>query len=149
MRPLTGRWQRHRVWWRAFWLVRRDVRIYAFFLIVLCTLALFAWVTELIDDALRLRGEAEIILRTGMAVVAAGLSGMLFLTWGGFIMRLHLRRAAQPCAECCPDCGYLLSGQLHAPGGAEGAVRCPECGEAYEAAEFTALQRVPPPIKPA
>ncbi len=147
MRPLPSRWLRHRVWWRAFWLVRRDPRIYAFLLIVACILVVFVWLTELLDDAIRARGEAEVILQTAMAVLAVTLSGMLFLTWGGYIMRLHLRRASDRCRDCCPNCGYLLSGQLQAPAGESGTIRCPECGTAYEASEFRALQRVPPPLQ--
>ncbi len=143
MRPLTKRWQRHRVWWRAFYLVRTDWRIYLFFLAVGVILLGCGWLDALLQETLRLTVKQALMLHTGMAVLGVLAGGMLFLTWGGHLMRLHLRRANPLCAECCPNCGYLLSGQLQAPESAEGQLRCPECGRVFAAREFGELQRLP------
>jgi hypothetical protein len=143
MRPLTKRWARHRVWWRAFYLVRTDWRIYVFLLAVGVILLGFDWLDARLQQSLQLDVKQTLLLHTGMAVLAVLAGGMLFLTWGGHIMRLHLRRAGPLCAECCPNCGYLVSGQLQAPGGGNGQLRCPECGGVYQAREFGELKRVP------
>ncbi|MCP5120309.1 MAG: hypothetical protein GY953_56665 [bacterium] len=67
-------------------------------------------------------------------------NGFLILSWGGDLIRPHLRRVSETARHACPNCGYLLTGCL--PPETPDVV-CPECGRAVPASLFQAPFRIP------
>lgn len=144
VREIHSRWQRHLTWWRAFRSAAGDRRFWRF-LIVQCILlggwiALHAWLTDLAPR----HGSARMIIHIACAVGAVVTWGILALSWGGDLMRPHLRKVS-PIARCaCPGCGHQLTSQL---AGGEPTIRCPECGSVMGRSAFEAPYEIPPEFR--
>jgi hypothetical protein len=124
LREIESRWEIHRTWWRAARTALRDRRLWAFAAIELMLLVAFivggTRAMSLIDArAARFAVGGAIIVAAHVA--CAGLA----LTWGGDLMRPHLRRASERARSACPRCGHLQTDRLIA---SAPDVRCAECG---------------------
>ena len=64
-------------------------------------------------------------------------AGVLALSWGGDIIRPHLRRHNLVARRACPGCGHTLTSQLGLLRDPDTtSVRCPECGVSIPAEVF-------------
>lgn len=125
LREIRSRWDRHRVWWRAFASALGDRRFWRF--IVVQMLLLGGWIVVDRVAARPIVVPSEPAWAVHAAVAAAALTtwGVLALSWGGDLVRPHLRRVSSIARAACPGCGHQLTGHLDAAGA---VVRCPECG---------------------
>jgi hypothetical protein len=138
LREMDSPWRRHVTWWRAFRSALGDLRFWRFFGIELLLLAgwfvLHRVLTAIASETLRP------LLDVGIGLAAITGWGVLALSWGGDLMRPHLRRVSALARDACPCCGHQLSSQI-----AEAAdrVRCPECGESSPRSAFEPPYRIP------
>ncbi len=138
LREVRPWWARSRIWWRAlghafrhrdFWQVAA-IQL----LIVLAALAL---------DRMFVGGFRTTTAKLGHAIILGlgfGLAGYLQVSWGGDMMRRHLRSVSVSARYACPRCGQSLFG--HANGG-DDQVRCPECAAEVDRRLFAPPYRVP------
>ncbi|MFG0329438.1 MAG: hypothetical protein ACF8PN_06000 [Phycisphaerales bacterium] len=133
LREAPRGWTRHLIWWRAFLSATRDWRLWALFatgaaVTVAAGLANLA-LSGLVANAAFVQW-VRFVFPFGAAIVWIVLS----ITWGGDLMRPHLRRVHSTCRIACPHCGHRLTAHLREPG--RDAVRCPECGGMSERSLF-------------
>ncbi|NNF43930.1 MAG: hypothetical protein HKO59_10465 [Phycisphaerales bacterium] len=141
LREVESRWERHRIWWRAFRSAGGDVRFWIFAFVQAIVLLSWLAVSQFIMRRWGL-GWAHTPLATLVGhAVAIALWGILMLSWGGDLMRPHLRRVSPSARVACPECGQLLTGQL--AGAAGRGVSCPECGEAIPGSVFRPPYEIP------
>ena len=140
LREIESRWERHKTWYRAFGSAFRDWRFWRFWAIQLVILGGGAAVDRL---ARRItgrpfgwRGFMHVVLLAGAVV----LNALLTVTWGGDLMRPHLRRVSPSAREACPECGHLLTGHLTEKGK---MILCPECGGQIDSLVFDPPYRIP------
>ncbi len=129
MRAIESFWERHRTWWRAFLSSLNDPKMWGFLLIAF-SLACLGGALNLLVDVQELMGSnsipAAVVANLVTLAVTIGAAVVLSLTWGGDIMRPHLRRANPRCRSACPECGFCLTSQL---GSLRPIFQCPECGQ--------------------
>jgi predicted RNA-binding Zn-ribbon protein involved in translation (DUF1610 family) len=141
LREIGSRWQRHLTWWRAFGSAFRDHRFWIF-VAAQVVLVVGSWVLAVM---LVLEGPGGMNVRALWVVLAMILSGLLTVTWGGDLIRPHLRRVSSLSRDACPACGHLLTSQRRSEGGR--SVRCPECGADVPRALFEQPHRIPPEFR--
>ncbi len=143
LRAVTPGWARHVAWWRAFGCAVRSGTFWLFVSVTaVATLAaaiLTAWMLASTPLAERV---GFVLPLFGALTAGSAVQIVLTLSWGGEMMRRHLRRGNAVCAQTCPGCGHLLTPQI-----ASGAypILCPECGgrsgrECFQEPFSTALQ---------
>jgi hypothetical protein len=140
IREIPRGWGRHLTWWRAFRSAATDL---AFWMMILSGLGLAALFTISQGPVIVLLGLEFREIHVALAAVAALAmlaAGGVFLSWGGYIMRGHLRRTSLVCRDACPLCGHLLTSQLHAR---HERVECTECGGVFLTRDFEMPGRVP------
>jgi hypothetical protein len=144
VREIHSRWQRHLAWWRAFRSAAGDRRFWRFLIVQFTLLAGWVALHAWLADPTRLPGSARMIIHIACAIGAVTTWGVLALSWGGDLMRPHLRKVS-PIARCaCPGCGHQLTSQL---AGDEPLIRCPECGSAMGRSAFEAPYEIPPQFR--
>ncbi len=92
-------------------------------------------VALLVDDP-RILGVAHV----SFGVAALMVFGYLQTSWGGDIMRSHLRAVSDIAKYACPNCGQSLYGHLDEE---SVSVRGPECGAEIQRAIFEPPYRTP------
>ncbi len=129
MRAIESFWERHRTWWRAFGSSLSDPKMWGFLAIVF-SLACLGGALNLLIDVDDLLGphlpSVGVIANLLSIFITIGAAVAISLTWGGDIMRPHLRRVNPRCRTCCPECGHCLTSQLQTP---QPVIQCPECGQ--------------------
>lgn len=133
LREVASRWQRFFIWLRAFKSACLDWRLFALFgVLVIVTSALLIAGLYLADGLPRSAwGSAArlCIFSLPALIVIFTLS-----TFGGELMRPHLRKVSESCRLACPTCGQSLRTQLESPAP---LIRCPECGCETDRRPFT------------
>jgi hypothetical protein len=133
VREIESRWQRHLTWWRGLGSAAADARFWRFLAVQLILLAgwiaLHAWLA----DRAWARGSVRMLSHVVCAAGAVATWGVLALSWGGDLIRPHLRRVSPIARSACPGCGHQLTGQL---AGDEPTIRCPECGAVLRRSVF-------------
>ncbi len=94
------------------------------------------WAVAPLMDGQRAHGIAHV----SFGVAALIVFGYLQTSWGGDIMRSHLRAVSDIARYACPNCGQSLYGHLDQE---SATVRCPECGADIQRAIFEAPHRTP------
>jgi hypothetical protein len=137
LRNIPRGWSRQRAWMRAFRSGMRDVRLWAFFAMVILI------VVGCAEIGIRIARVVPVEFREYPVVggFAVGLTMWcaLCVTVGGDLIRPHLRRTTPECGESCPYCGYALNAHLGLVGSPAGCIEtpsithdieilCPECG---------------------
>ena len=140
LREVESIMERHRIWRRAFRSAGRDFRIWRFFAIQVGLLYGWYLLDRFVMERVSLPDAWTIATHLGVAAAAISVFGYFTVTWGGDIMRPHLRRISAIAREACPNCGHLLTSHLHADGD---LLPCPECGDRIERTTFTPPYRIP------
>ncbi len=139
LRGVRPGWPRSRMWWRAFAHATRHAGMWVFaatqVLIVFGFVAADRAVLLLIDEQ-RIHGIAHV----SFGVAAFMVFSYLQISWGGDIMRSHLRAVSDIARYACPNCGQSLYGHLDEE---SATVRCPECGLRIRRAIFEPPHRTP------
>ena len=149
MRPFDSPAERWVIWYRAFRSSLTDRRVLAFVFAqvgLFVFAGLFAWAAaSLIDRADPGWRDIGVTIAcwvpTGAACVV---STYLALSWGGDVVRPHLRAVSSICRDTCPRCGHLLTSQRASE---IPSFACPECGEPVEKALFSPPYAIPGPCK--
>ncbi len=139
LRGLRRGWTRSRTWWRAIAHATR----YGHFWVFVATQALIMAVLVGADRLLVafVGPEAERpALHVGIALAAFALFAYLQTTWGGDMMRSHLRAVSDVARYACPGCGQSLYGHV---ADERPEVTCPECGACVARAIFEPPYRTP------
>ncbi|MCH7798308.1 MAG: hypothetical protein IID28_07655 [Planctomycetes bacterium] len=134
---------RSRTWWRAMAHATRHAGIWLFavtqVLIVVGFAAADRAVLLLVDEP-----RIQVIAHVSFGVAALIVFGYLQTSWGGDIMRSHLRAVSDIARYACPNCGQSLYGHLDEE---SATVRCPECGARIQRAIFEPPHRTPPEFR--
>ena len=147
LRAVESVWERHVTWWRAFGSSLRDRRLWLFLAAILAIYLVWFVVTLALGPTMIVGGVKVDPWKEPLQIVlfwlAVALATVLSLTWGGEIMRPHLRRVNEKCRDACPECGHRMTGHLPpattavAPSDPAAAAnaravsptfQCPECG---------------------
>ena len=147
LRDINRQWARTATWWRAilhaFGYGRFRVFMAAQAAIFLAYLLLAAVVVSHLD----LGWKIGPFVHGGVALAWVVVFGYLQVSWGGDLMRSHLRAVSQTARYACPGCGHSLIGhvQRDAAGDPPGvSIRCPECAAQVPRELFEPPYRVPP-----
>ena len=140
LREIESRWERHKTWYRAFGSAFGDWRFWRFWAVQLVILggwfALDRYVSRVTDLPLVWEGFMHAVFLAGAVL----LNALLTVTWGGDLMRPHLRRVSSSARDSCPECGHLLTGHLTEKGK---MILCPECGGQIDSQVFDPPYRIP------
>jgi hypothetical protein len=118
--------------------VRRDPAFWLFAATQVLVLAIGIVLAAMLSDVGPTAWEP--VVSGAAVVVALAIDGLLTLSWGGDVMRPHLRRVCPSARTSCPACGHGLQGHLDDAGE---TVRCPECAAEVPVAMFDAPYRIP------
>jgi predicted RNA-binding Zn-ribbon protein involved in translation (DUF1610 family) len=139
LRGVRRGWPRSRTWWRAIAHATRHAGLWVFaatqVLIVAGFVAADRAVVLLMDGPWM-----HDIAHVSFGVAALIVFGYLQSSWGGDIMRSHLRAVSDIARYACPNCGQSLYGHLDEE---SVSVRCPECGVQIQQAIFEPPHRTP------
>ncbi len=140
LREVRPQWVRTVTWWRAIARATRTGRFWLFASAQVVVLAAAILAAVLILRYGDLRGWPAVIVQA--ATLAGGLMTFAYLqvSWGGDMMRSHLRAVSDVSRYSCPSCGQSLFGHLD---GNDQVVRCPECGCRIHRDVFAPPFRIP------
>ncbi len=144
LREVTTRWQRHVIWWRAIQSAIREPRFQRFlaFQVLLVACWIFSGILAVWFNHLSIMTSLSM---SGAVSIAATITwSILALSWGGDLMRPHMRRVSTTARDACPECGHLLTGHLLQ---AEQTIRCPECGMVVPRRLFQPPYEIPPEFR--
>ena len=140
LRDIPPTWARTVIWWRA---IRRGFGHRDFWIFLatqaVCVLAFIA-ASIALASLPALQGGPERIVHAIMALGALAVFGYLQVSWGGDIMRSHLRGVSDVARHACPRCGHSLVGHLD---GQPKEIRCPECAAQVHTELFSPPFRTP------
>jgi predicted RNA-binding Zn-ribbon protein involved in translation (DUF1610 family) len=125
LREVPSRWKRNMIWWNAFLSASRDARFLLFVLIQLILVAGWIVLAIYLPGLESATFEVKLGARGLIALLSIITWGVLALSWGGDLVRPHLRRVSPIARHACPRCGHQLITQLAAH---TDVIRCPECG---------------------
>ncbi len=136
LRDMESFWERQRTWGRALLSSLSDQKMWGF-LVVTISLACLGGALNLFVDLSDLLGSDSppLVALVNLLCVAVtiGAAVVLSLTWGGDVIRPHLRRANPRCRAACPECGFCLTSQLQS---GRRVFQCPECGQWHNRRPF-------------
>lgn len=130
LREISTHRELHRTWFRALLTAWRDTPVLVFLAIqiVLNVLGPVILVMMVHRWSLGSGSSGQFVLALPLAVIPMFASVLVALTWGGDLMRPHLRRASETARQSCPECGFLLGAhRRQALETNEQSVACPEC----------------------
>lgn len=125
LREIRKQWSRTATWMRAIGHATRCRDFWFFVGVQAACIAAFTGVGIAAALLLRLNDRQAGILGTVLTVLAMALFSYLQASWGGDMMRSHLRAVSDTARYACPACGQSLLGHLDSE---EAEVRCAECG---------------------
>ncbi len=140
LREVESIMERHRIWRRSFRSALSDYRFWRFFVVQSVLLSGWLLLDQFVMARVTMPEVWMIATHLGVAAAAITLFGYFTVTWGGDIMRPHLRRINAIAREACPNCGHLLTSHLHGEGD---LLPCPECGDRIERTTFLPPYRIP------
>ncbi len=139
LRGVRRGWTRSRTWWRA---IARATRYGHFWVFVATQVSIV--VAFVVADRLLVAfggsGAQWPALHVAIALGAFAVFSYLQTSWGGDVMRSHLRAVSDVARYACPSCGQSLYGHID---GELPAVTCPECGARVERAIFEVPYKTP------
>ncbi len=124
LRDVRPRWAVTVAWWRAIGHALGDRRFWSFVAVQVGLLLAVVALAVALSQGRLLTDTAE---RWVYRLLAAGwfmVFAYLQVSWGGDLMRSHLRAVSEKARHACPCCGHNLVGHLD---GGDDPVRCPEC----------------------
>ena len=135
LREINMHWARSLTWMRAILHAAGHLDFWIFAGVQTLLAALIGPLTFTLTRA---AGTIPAIAVTLFATLT--LFGYLQVSWGGDMMRRHLRAVSETARYACPNCGHNLFGHLD---GETPALRCPECAERVERALFEPPFKLP------
>jgi len=133
LREVASRWQRFFIWARAFKSACLDWRLFALFGVLIAVASLLIIAGLYFSDGLP-PSPVGTLIRLAVFAIPALLVVLTLSTFGGELMRPHLRKVSEICRLACPTCGQSLRTQLESPAP---IIRCPECGCETDRRPFT------------
>jgi DNA-directed RNA polymerase subunit RPC12/RpoP len=140
LRGVRRGWTRSLTWWRAIARGMRHGDFWVFMATQAAIVAAFVAADRAVVALGGLDGAAARIVNAAFGISAMVVFGYLQASWGGDMMRSHLRAVSDIARYACPSCGQSLYGHLD-----DGLdhVRCPECGTQVGRAIFEPPYRTP------
>lgn len=135
------RWATTVVWWRAIGHALRHGRFWVFVAVQVAGLVALIVSIAAIGELGLLPVAHEIWVTRLLVVGWVLLFAYLQASWGGDMMRSHLRAVSDKARYACPLCGHSLAGHLDR--GGDAPVRCPECATVVGRDLFEPPYRVP------
>ena len=132
LRGVRRGWSRSATWWRAIDDAARHARFWVFVVTQASILAVLIAVSWMLVP--------WPVVQVAIALVAFAVFSYLQTTWGGDIMRSHLRAVSDVARYACPSCGQSLYGHIEDE---SPQITCPECGARVERAIFRPPYRTP------
>ncbi len=145
LRDVAPHWARTVTWWKAILRAFGEPRFWAFLASqAACLVALVASAAA-IESALDLGSRIRPFLQGGAAMTWLCAFAYLQVSWGGDLMRSHLRAVSPVARYACPSCGHSLVGHLGDSAAADPAapIRCPECAAMVSRDLFEPPYRIP------
>lgn len=146
IRPIPTGWPRHRAWWRAFRSAFGDSRLWLLALIEIALVLIFIGIREQIVAGFAIGWDARGPVTIAVVFAALFVIAAVHLSWGGDLMRPHLRRTNELARDACPNCGHLLTSQL---GDLEAARREQRRAASFDDADQRVDQAVAAPARDA
>ncbi len=140
LRDIQPRWVRTLTWWRAITRAAGHADFWIFAATQIGLLGCFVLLDVVTVVAADLEPGRSRIVHIVFGVCALGVFSYLQVSWGGDMMRRHLRAVSEVARYACPGCGHSLFGHL---GQGQGSIRCPECGSEIDRDTFAPPYRVP------
>lgn len=140
LRGIRRGWTRSLTWWRAIARGMRHVDFWVFMATQAAILAAFVAADRAVVVFGGLEGAAATAVNTVFGLSGLFVFGYLQSSWGGDMMRSHLRAVSDIARYACPSCGQSLFGHLDDQ---PEFVRCPECGSHVGRAIFEPPYRTP------
>jgi len=132
LRGIRRGWSRSATWWRAIAHATRHARFWVFVATQASVVVVFVAVNWLLVP--------WPVVQVAIGLFAFAVFSYLQTTWGGDIMRSHLRAVSDVARYACPSCGQSLYGHIDDE---SREITCPECGSRVERAIFEVPYRVP------
>lgn len=144
LREIESRWEQSKTWWRAFRSAFFDLRLWVFALVQILQWTAWWLIHRQLLGTLDLSTLQIQVVGGACLTLAIIVHALLTVTWGGDLMRPHLRRVSLIAREACPSCGYQLTSQLL---GTKHLIDCPECGESIPRESFAEPFPIPRPYR--
>ncbi len=132
LRGVRRGWSRSATWWRAIDDAARHARFWVFVVTQASILAVLIAVNWMLVP--------WPVVQVAIGLFAFAVFSYLQTTWGGDIMRSHLRAVSDVARYACPSCGQSLYGHIEDE---SPQITCPECGARVERAIFRPPYRTP------
>ena len=139
LRGIRRGWSRSATWWRAIAHATRHARFWVFVATQASILVLLVVTDRLLVAFVGPEAERP-ALHVAIALGAFAVFSYLQTTWGGDMMRSHLRAVSDVARYACLGCGQSLYGHID---GESPEVTCPECGARIKRAIFEPPYRTP------
>jgi DNA-directed RNA polymerase subunit RPC12/RpoP len=132
LRGVRRGWTRSATWWRAIDHAARHARFWVFAVTQASILAVLIAVNWMLVE--------WHVVQIAIALFAFAVFSYLQTTWGGDMMRSHLRAVSDIARYACPSCGQSLYGHIEDEGP---QITCPECGARVDRAILKPPYRTP------
>jgi rubredoxin len=156
----VAQWARTVTWWNAIRRAFGDARFWAFLASQAACLAALVATAGAVESALDPASPVRPFVHAAAALGWLCAFAWLQVSWGGDIMRSHLRAVSPVARWACPGCGHSLVGHVGkeeaterrsdgaTKGGEESAaapapIRCPECAAMIGREVFEPPYRIP------
>ncbi len=140
LRGLRRGWTRSLTWWRAIARGMRHVDFWVFMATQAAIVGAFVVADRAVVVFGGLDGPAAGVVDAVLGLSALVVFAYLQVSWGGDMMRSHLRAVSDIARYACPSCGQSLYGHLDDQ---PDLVRCPECAALVRRAIFEPPYRTP------